>query len=583
MPSSRRVRHRLVVAIAIALSAAALASDPLTPAGPTKLFGLAVSASMLAIHAALGRARTTALSNHAPLFSTADLAGLGFLGLSALSLLWGTRAGLVDLALWTTGLAIVSALRRRALGFRVRVLEATAALTCGASAIYAIIERFLHRETTGGHGNPDWLGLALAMGLPICVDFARKERRRPVGALLVGLVLGGLYLSHSRTGWLAAGVATLVVLLSIRARTSSATKALFAAPGLGGHLGAFREADAARAWTGRLWIYQRSAEAAWAHPISGVGLGRFGFGYLDAQGRALARLPTQEAARGFINATTAHDDYLQVASESGIPSALLFVLFLARSAAALLARRTFGALGALVAFAICALGDSPLRLPVPVLLLALSVACSRDTPPRFLSARAPMLRRPLRILAGAVPVLAIVSGIVAASLYTSARLRTRAALSGSLAQGKLLVRATQLDLTGEAELDLGLYRLAQGVSQAAGAEHHLRASSTRLPNAGTFVALGNALSAQKRNSEAKDAYERALALNPGSLKAHLNLAETNRRLGMLQEAKHHAEQAKLIAPYHPKLLDLFDRLESDTATSEELEWVDVDDDTNGPR
>ena len=577
------MRHRFVIAFAMLLSFAALASDPLTAAGPTKLFTLAIAAVVLALQSAIAGWRR---SSKPQALSVADSAGLGFLGLSSLSLLWGTRAGLIDLALWTTGLTIVVVLRRHAFGFRVRVLEATTALTCGASATYAIVERLLHRESAGGHGNPDWLGLTLAIGLPVCVQLARNDRRRPLGIALIGVVLVGLYLSHSRTGWVAAAIATAVVFAApcAKAATStSTTSLLFAGPGLGGHLGAFHEADVGRAFAGRLWIYERSVEVVISHPILGVGLGRFGFGYLEEQGRALSLLKIPDAARGFVNATTAHDDYLQLACESGIPSAICFAVFLARTASALFSRATYGALGAVVAFAICALGDSPLRLPAPVLLLALAVASSHDAAPRWALARGPALLRGVRMLRNFVPVFAVLGGVVAALQFTSARLRTRASLSASPAQGKLLSRAAEFDLTGEAELDLGLYRLAQGAEQAAAAERHLRASSARLPNVGTFVALGNALYAQRRDPDAKEAYERAIALNPGSLKAHLNLSEVDRRLGRRAEARKHAEAARLIAPYHPKLLDLFDRLESDAAVSEELERIDVDDDTDRAR
>ena len=587
MRLSRRTHTRFVAVVALALAGSVLIVDPQATAGATKGLAIALVAVVLSVYGALVTPRKPRV-NVVPL-SQATLAGLLFLGLSALSLLWGTRAGLIDLALWISAMALAFALRGYALGLRLRILETTTAIVCGTSALWAIFERAFHRESTGGHGNPDWLGLTLALGLPICVgNLLRKERRVPATVLTL-VVATGLYLSHSRTGWVAGSVASLAVLAAGRRNQVLAPRAASAAllaPSLTNHAGAFREAETARAWSGRLWIFERNAEVVRAHPVRGVGLGRYGFGYLEAQGSALSKLSTPEASRHFINATTAHNDYMHIACESGLAAALAFVWFLLRSALALFRqslRGSLGAFGVIVAFSVCALGDSPLHLPAPVLLLTLAVSLAKDRGPAW--ARLPTA--PARILRSLVPAFAIFAAAISAGNYASTRLRTRAALAGSSAQPRLLARATELDLTGDAELELGLYLLAQGgdAQNASAAERHLRTSSERLPNAGTFVALGNALAGQGKDTEAKAEYERAVALNPGSLKAHLNLAEIARRLGLRDFSKKHAEMARLIAPYHPKVLDLQDRLEADDARvlSEELERVDVDDDANGTR
>ncbi|MFO0666071.1 MAG: O-antigen ligase family protein [Polyangiaceae bacterium] len=566
----RRTHRRLVVTYTLSVAIAVLLFDPLSTASSVKTLSVSVVALALYLAGLLERPKGRQNAH----FSYADLAGIAFLGLSALSLAWGRPGGLVDLAGWMGGATLVIALKRLPRTTRFRIFEASAVTIGVVSALVAVVQKATHHEATAGHGNPDWLGLALSLSFPVCLDMARRARRsRVLLATPVVVVAAALYLSHSRVGWVAAGVSVAMMLFMLVRVRRGGSHAFFAAPGIGGHLGAFREADAARAYAGRLWIWEHSARATLEHPFVGAGLGRFGFAYQDAQGVSLSRMPAPDAARRFINATTAHDDYLQIACESGIPAAAAFALFLVRSTVALARQRALGAFGTFVSFAVCALGDSPARQPACIVLLALAYACVADTP---VTAKWASEARRLSL---AFAILPIATCLFSASHYRNDRLRVRGTLSVGEGSRHLLERAARFDVTGEADFELGLRALAEGLPSLAA--HHLSRSSDVFANVGTHVALGNAHAALGDPRAAKEDYERALKRNPGSLKAHMNLAEIDRRLGLLGDARSHAETARRIAPYHPKVLDLVDRLDEDELHSQELERVDIDDDVDG--
>src|SRR6185295_10929928 len=81
---------------------------------------------------------------------------------------------------------------------------------------------------------------------------------------------------------------------------------------------------ALRSLAGRFWIWRVAARAATGALPWGDGLGSFPRLFLDRQGDALAGLQPAEAARRFVNATTAHDDWLELTAELGLPGLLLF-------------------------------------------------------------------------------------------------------------------------------------------------------------------------------------------------------------------------------------------------------------------
>jgi len=80
-----------------------------------------------------------------------------------------------------------------------------------------------------------------------------------------------------------------------------------------------------------------------------------------------------------VNATTAHDDWLEVAAETGVPGLLLLAAAVIGGAAACLRDGARAEAATLVAFAVSALGDSPLRQPAVLVPVALVLASAPRT------------------------------------------------------------------------------------------------------------------------------------------------------------------------------------------------------------
>ena len=112
--------------------------------------------------------------------------------------------------------------------------------------------------------------------------------------------------------------------------------------------------------------------------------------------------------------------------------------------------------------------------------------------------------------------------------------------------------------SGEAQLALGLALLDAGEANAA--VDHLERSAQLLANTGTFVAIGNAELSRGDEERAIAAYRRALAWQPASFAANLNLAEALRRRGDLAAAAAALARARALYPHHPKLLAADERL-----------------------
>jgi tetratricopeptide (TPR) repeat protein len=226
---------------------------------------------------------------------------------------------------------------------------------------------------------------------------------------------------------------------------------------------------------------------------------------------------------------------------------------------------------ALVAFAVCAAGDSPLAQPGIVIPFALVLgASSSDLNPKTAQLQPPIqkARRPIRLpyprAIGAIALgCAALLLAAAAATWLGSRKLTRAR-EGLLPEERLaaLASAAKLDpRSGEAALALGLAHLEIGDPQHALRE--LERSRALLANIGTDIAIGNAhlLAGGPRAGQlAAAAYRRALARHPGSFRARVNLAEALIEIGARAEAQEHLAAARSIYPGHPKLALVAERL-----------------------
>jgi hypothetical protein len=587
------------ILLGAAVAAAALVWDPRAPAAdPKRALGLLLAVVLLAAAVVRPPGKRVALR-----VAPAALLFLGFVAWSALSLVHGVPSGARDLATWAAaaGLVVVTA---RWPARRAQAAAGWAAILAGSGAsAVAVVERargarglFVH----GGQGNANWLGLLLGLTIPLTLGLASRWTQRSRRAALAAALLlqaAGLVLSHSRVAWAACALASLPLLVAMASTSITARRrgvavaavalALAAALPAAARAAPVASAEPAPAadvpipvaWQGRVWIWRTSADAAIEALPAGAGLGGFAHAYLDAQGKRLAPLAPRAASHRFVNATTAHCDWLEVLVDSGPVGLLLLALavgsgLLASARAGWFAgadppeaggasARTAARWGvapescaaALASFAVCAMGDSPLRQPGPALLLGLAIgAC-----PKTLALPRPnvaLLSSAARVALTAASAL-LLAGSVRGWIADRRLHAARDAAPGE--QAALLSSAARLDPgSGEIALERGLRELDLGRPEAALVE--LRRSRPLLANVGTDVAIGNAEQLLGDPEAARRAYLAALARHPGSFRAHANISQPLIALGRLDEAERHLAVAAELWPGHPRLLEMSDQL-----------------------
>ncbi len=506
--------------------------------------------------------------------------GVAFLALSAISFLWGRSSGVLDLATWC-GAAVIgfTAARDDALDARraAQIVALFVAAIVSAWALFAFAMGHRGFGVHAGQGNPNWLGMLLAIALPLSLDWP-VGRGRVLAMAAVAIEVPALFVSHSRVGWAAAGIAAVLVVGSAAFARRREAVLMIVSLGIGcafaGAIAATErpkgavartsvaaevvdaadrqtEATPVRSWEGRVWIWRNAIDAARTSMPMGVGLGGFGHAYLDAQGKRLAALQPRSAARHFVNATTAHQDFLQIAVESGPLAVLALVACLSLATLALLRAGWIQGAASLVAFAIAMMGDSPMRQPGPCVLVCLVLFGLPKG-----EGRAPL--RWSRILI--VSVLLAHAGLlaVATQQWLVSRLLTAAERADPRKREILLSRATSLaPRSGEAQLARGLHLLALG--QGSESFISLMKSDDQLANAGTRTAIGEARLVEG-SSVAADGFHSALQWHPGSLRARMGVAEAYRRTGKLALAEEHARIAVSLAPGESRAVELLESI-----------------------
>lgn len=577
----RRRAHWLPIGLAVATAAVALAFDPLALAAQPKR-ALLLLLALGAVVSLLLRAPRAARASTSDRWVAA--CACAFVALSALSLFYGNAAGRLDLATWLGALGLslfVARMQPPSAVFAARLSAVFVGGCSGALAVVAALSGARGLSLHAGQGNPNWLGLLLAACVPLSIDFCmaclrdpksnRRDRWLSLGCLgVVVLEIAGLALAESRVAWVALAAVGAIRAFAHVAHLARRPRALVMLAGVALMLlvlvAAFELSGAGpleqplRALGGRAAIARHALAAAHVAAPWGVGLGRFGHAFLDAQGAELQLLPSAQAARQFVNATTAHNDFLQAAVESGPLAAIALLLAFLLGARSLVHGRlpAAGATVAVVAF--CALGDSPLRMPALVAFLAVVVGAQHARRAPRTSASSPTTWR--RHLSGAAYV-AVALGIalslpVVVRDWLGTRVRSTAAELAPEARLLRLRHACALDPdSGEAWLELGLFELVLGERLAL---THLERSQPLLANAGTAIALGQAALAAQEPARAESEFRAALRWQPGSIRARAGLAEALLALKDYAGAEAAAKAAQSLAPADTRLRALSERI-----------------------
>ena len=182
----------------------------------------------------------------------------------------------------------------------------------------------------GSFGNPNGYAEYLVVALAIAASLALTERgaRRWIAWVIVAGGLVAFALTYTRGSWLALLVGVLVASAVVDIRWSVA----FAAAGAAllavvpGGIARLTSIFAAKGGASvRLPLWRMALDMIELHPIAGVGLG----GYLKALTAQVSATPAilPPGAEGVF---TAHDSYLMVMAETGVPGGLAFVWLVTR-------------------------------------------------------------------------------------------------------------------------------------------------------------------------------------------------------------------------------------------------------------
>jgi O-antigen ligase len=234
------------------------------------------------------------------------------------------------------------------------------AASAGLAAVYGLaqysgFDLFAWRQGFAGsapastYGNPLFLGDGLAAALPFALlGMLSPSRKSRLYSLALSLVLSlGLLVAQARGAWLGA-LAGLAVFFALTLRDVGDRKAWFGAwlaglaaimlwaifpgplnPGGGGM---FRKAQTlveqgGGGFRGRLLLWESTGRMARNAPLFGAGAGEFAGRYNQYQGPLLAS--PRYAGLEYHSTGHAHQDYLQMAAETGVAGLGLFIWLVA--------------------------------------------------------------------------------------------------------------------------------------------------------------------------------------------------------------------------------------------------------------
>ncbi len=280
----------------------------------------------------------------------------------------------------------------------------------------------------------------------------------------VAVIVTGIVLSQSRAGVVTAGLAAAVPLalcMGRLARPRAAVGVALVALAIGlvasdpEPLERRFEQRAGLALSARVELWGVAGELIRARPLVGGGLGTFD----DA---SLA--PLDPSVPRHTRPGAAHNDYLELAADIGLPAALAAIAALG-AAVALAARRVSalaeadrplaaGALGGVVGLLLHETVDFPLHVPGPALLLAICLALALGVEPAAPAAdeeAAPPSPKRRALALGAAGVMVALGALLVAQTRSEARARAAFARARSAEQVEVRTRLAERALPALSE------------------------------------------------------------------------------------------------------------------------------------
>lgn len=522
-------------------------------------------------------------------------------GLAAVSAAWATVRGaafesashLFLLAGLFTAFGVLLGSAAAPLGTIRLLFGATGGAACTV-ALYGIAQRAGFdfaalpwrdaRKAVSTLGNTNFASEYLVVAIPALAATALCARRAVIAGFATvasGLAVLHLLITETRAGWIAltAGALFAGVLFAIGRRSASngdktrgsdahegapqrarlaglalaVVAALFALalPMFDGARVAKKAAtlvDADHASTRvRVHLWSSTLDMIGDHPIVGVGAGNFAAEY------PTYRRPSEIELSGYLSGVeTAHNDWLQVASELGIPGFVLWSAFAAivlgcglrgarRTAAASETRLVLhAAAGAsTVAFFVNGAFRSPLDNPAALVTFAAAAAI-------FAAAGATSASRIPAPQRTATYAIAVLVSILAAWLPWTSQ-AADVAIRRSIAEQDAASRSRDLTEV-QARLVAARDALAFVVDEANSHEVGFRLGQVESTLAELAAQTGRDEDARLAVERARDAFEASLSRRPHDVAARLNLAVQHAKLGELERAEEQLARAESIAP-----------------------------------
>jgi O-antigen ligase len=228
--------------------------------------------------------------------------------------------------------ALVSTEERMRRAVRVMVLASAFA------SLWLYKQHFIQHMTRvdGLEQDPNYESLTLVTCIPLALWMVRYETGlwwKPIGAVCAGLMTGGVLLTESRAGLIAALVMGLAAVVVSRRKMLNlgllvivlAVGVIIAPVGLNDRFRSIKfEGAPTNGDEGSSRIHLELLKAGLAmiksYPITGVGLGQF---------KDVAPDFNPEVLNVAGHRNIAHDTYIQIAAETGLPALMLFVVLMA--------------------------------------------------------------------------------------------------------------------------------------------------------------------------------------------------------------------------------------------------------------
>ncbi|MDE6264030.1 MAG: O-antigen ligase family protein [Paramuribaculum sp.] len=230
---------------------------------------------------------------------------------------------------------------------------------------------------TGTFYNPGPYCGFLAMLVPLALRHVLKPEYRFTNWLATAYIILAVAIMPvlmGRTGWIAAAVGCLLVAVGcgrIKRPRPVVLIAVFAVAAIAGALLFYLKPASA---LGRLFLWRMGLDAAFQHPLTGVGWNQVAGALGAAQETYFNSSPESMFANVAGTPEYAFNEFLQIGIAFGIPAMLLFIILLVLAARMAWRGGAYGVAGSIAAFSVVCFSSYPLQFPEFMVAVGIMIA-----------------------------------------------------------------------------------------------------------------------------------------------------------------------------------------------------------------